>query len=282
MTTEGMNFLGKFLNRLERKFGHLAIHNLPMYIVVLYGIGFFMQMIDPNFYLKFSLNPYFVFHGEPWRVLTFLVVPPSSNAIFIIFVLLFYYSICQSLENIWGSFRFNLYYFTGVIGTILAALISYVVTKDTWIFMDTYYLNLSLFLAFAASFPDMIVYFMFILPVKVKWLGVLDGIYLLVEFINGGNGTKIAIVVAMLNFVLFFFATRNYKRVSPQQIRRKHKYQRAVRQSTTYENGARHRCTICGRTELDDPNLEFRYCSKCDGDHEYCQEHLFTHTHIKK
>ena len=86
----------------------------------------------------------------------------------------------------------------------------------------------------------------------------------------------------MLNFVLFFFATRNYKRVSPQQIRRKHKYQRAVRQSTTYENGARHRCTICGRTELDDPNLEFRYCSKCDGDHEYCQEHLFTHTHIKK
>ena len=185
MTTEGMNFLGKFLNRLERKFGHLAIHNLPMYIVVLYGIGFFMQMIDPNFYLKFSLNPYFVFHGEPWRVLTFLVVPPSSNAIFIIFVLLFYYSICQSLENIWGSFRFNLYYFTGVIGTILAALISYVVTKDTWIFMDTYYLNLSLFLAFAASFPDMIVYFMFILPVKVKWLGVLDGIYLLVEFING-------------------------------------------------------------------------------------------------
>ncbi|MBO8463538.1 MAG: hypothetical protein IAC13_06355 [Firmicutes bacterium] len=277
-----MNFLGKFLNRLERKFGHLAIHNLPMYIVVLYGIGFFMQMIDPNFYLKFSLNPYFVFHGEPWRVLTFLVVPPSSNAIFIIFVLLFYYSICQSLENIWGSFRFNLYYFTGVIGTILAALISYVVTKDTWIFMDTYYLNLSLFLAFAASFPDMIVYFMFILPVKVKWLGVLDGIYLLVEFINGGNGTKIAIVVAMLNFVLFFFATRNYKRVSPQQIRRKHKYQRAVRQSTTYENGARHRCTICGRTELDDPNLEFRYCSKCDGDHEYCQEHLFTHTHIKK
>lgn len=282
MTTEGMNFLGKFLNRLERKFGHLAIHNLPMYIVVLYGIGFFMQMIDPNFYLKFSLNPYFVFHGEPWRVLTFLVVPPSSNAIFIIFVLLFYYSICQSLENIWGSFRFNLYYFTGVIGTILAALISYVVTKDTWIFMDTYYLNLSLFLAFAASFPDMIVYFMFILPVKVKWLGVLDGIYLLVEFINGGDGTKIAIVVAMLNFVLFFFATRNYKRVSPQQIRRKHKYQRAVRQSTTYENGARHRCTICGRTELDDPNLEFRYCSKCDGDHEYCQEHLFTHTHIKK
>lgn len=282
MTTEGMNFLGKFLNRLERKFGHLAIHNLPMYIVVLYGIGFFMQMIDPNFYLKFSLNPYAVFHGEPWRVLTFLVVPPSSNAIFIIFVLLFYYSICQSLENIWGSFRFNLYYFTGVIGTILAALISYVVTKDTWIFMDTYYLNLSLFLAFAASFPDMIVYFMFILPVKVKWLGVLDGIYLLVEFINGGNGTKIAIVVAMINFVLFFFATRNYKRVSPQQIRRKHKYQRAVRQSTTYENGARHRCTICGRTELDDPNLEFRYCSKCDGDHEYCQEHLFTHTHIKK
>ena len=277
-----MNFLGKFLNRLERKYGHLAIHNLPMYIVVLYGIGFVLQMVNPMVYVQFSLNPYAILQGEIWRLVTFLIVPPSSNMIFIIFVLLFYYSICQSLEHVWGAFRFNLYYFVGVIGTILGAFISYAVSKDVMIFMDTYYLNLSLFLAFAACFPNMIVYFMFILPVKVKWLGVLDGIYLLVEFINGNLGNKIAIFVAMLNFLLFFFATRNYHRVSPQQIRRKRKYQKAVHQSTTYANGARHRCAVCGRTELDDPNLEFRYCSKCDGDYEYCQDHLFTHTHIKK
>ena len=277
-----MNFLGKFLNRLERKYGHLAIQNLPIYIVILYGIGFVFQMLDPTFYINFALNPYAIIHGEVWRIFTFLIVPPSSNAIFIIFVLLFYYSICQSLEHVWGAFRFNLYYFIGVIGTILGAFISYGITKNPLLFMDTYYLNLSLFLAFAACFPDMLVYFMFILPVKVKWLGVLDALYLLVEFIKGGNGTKIAIVVAMLNFLLFFFATRNYQKISPKQMRRKRNYQKAVHKSTTYANGARHQCAICGRTELDDPNLEFRYCSKCDGDYEYCQDHLFTHTHIKK
>ena len=150
------------------------------------------------------------------------------------------------------------------------------------IFMNTYYLNMSLFLAFAASFPNMVVYFMFILPVKVKWLGVLDAVYLGMAFLRGDLGTKIAIVVAMLNFLLFFFATRNYKRVSPTQVRRKKHYQKAVQQATTRAGEPRHRCAVCGRTELDDPNLEFRYCSKCDGDYEYCQDHLFTHTHIKK
>lgn len=277
-----MNPLEKFLNKLERKYGRFAIHNLPMYIVVLYGIGFVLQLVNPYMSYYLELNPYLVLHGEPWRILTFLIMPPNADPIFIIFVLLFYYSICQSLEHVWGSFRFNVYYFTGVIGTIIGSFILYAITSNSMIFMNTYYLNMSLFLAFAASFPNMVVYFMFILPVKVKWLGVLDAVYLGMAFLRGDLGTKIAIVVAMLNFLLFFFATRNYKRVSPTQVRRKKHYQKAVQQATTRAGEPRHRCAVCGRTELDDPNLEFRYCSKCDGDYEYCQDHLFTHTHIKK
>lgn len=277
-----MNPLEKFLNKLERKYGHLAIHNLPMYIVILYAVGFVLQMIQPNMAYILNLNPYLILQGEVWRIVTFLIMPPNADMIFIIFVLLFYYSICQSLEQVWGAFRFNVYYFTGVIGTILGSFVLYAITKDPMIFMNTYYLNMSLFLAFAASFPDMIVYFMFILPVKVKWLGVLDAIYLVIAFFQGGLGTKISIVVAMLNFLLFFFATRNFKRVSPSEIRRRKQYRNVVRKATPKEGEPRHRCAVCGRTELDDPQLEFRYCSKCEGDYEYCQDHLFTHTHIKK
>ena len=277
-----MNSFQKFLNKMERKFGKYAIHNLPLYIVALYGLGFAIQLISPTLASLLYLNPYYVLQGQVWRIFTFLIVPPSTNLIFVLFVLLFYYSICQSLERVWGAFRFNLYFFTGVIGTIVASFILYAITEDPFIYMGTYYLNMSLFLAFAASFPDMVVYFMMILPIKVKWLGVLDAIYLLIAFIQGGMGTRISIVVAMLNFLLFFAGTKNYKKISPTEIRRKQTYRREVNQASKRSGQPRHCCAVCKRTELDDPNLEFRYCSKCDGDYEYCQAHLFTHTHIKK
>ena len=67
------------------------------------------------------------------------------------------------------------------------------------------------------------------------------------------------------------------------QAKRKRQYRQQVnraRQNQTYQNGARHKCAVCGRTELDDPNLTFRYCSKCSGNKEYCQDHLFTHKHM--
>lgn len=276
-----MNSLEKLVNRMERKYGHLAINNLSRYIVFAYGIGFVLQMLNPDFSHLLELNPYLILQGQVWRCITFLVTPPDSNPFFILFVLLFYYSICQSLEHLWGAFRFNLYYFEGVIGTVVGSFILYWLTKDPNIFMNTYYLNLSLFLAFAASFPNMTVLFMFILPVKMKWLGFIDLIYLASEFYSGDLATKIAIVAAMLNFVLYLFITNSFSRL-PREIHRKHQYRAKVRQFPERANMPRHRCHICGKTELDDPNLEFRYCSKCDGDYEYCQEHLFTHTHIKK
>lgn len=277
-----MNSLEKLLNRMERKYGHLAINNLSLYIVLAYGIGFVLQILNPSMADMMELNPYLVLQGQVWRVVTFLFMPPDFNPFFIFFVLLFYYSICQSLEYLWGAFRFNLYYFTGVLGTIVGNFILYGLTQDMGIFMNTYYLNLSLFLAFAASFPNMVVLFMFILPVKMKWLGLLDLVYLAMEFYSGDSATKISIVVAMLNFVFYLLIVNNFSKLSPREIRRKQQYKSKIRHYSQKTNMPRHRCHICGKTELDDQNLEFRYCSKCDGDYEYCQEHLFTHTHIKK
>ena len=106
-----------WLDKLERKFGRYAIRNLPLYIVMLYAIGAVLNiMTKGSYYYYVALNPYMILHGQVWRLLGFLIVPPNANIIFIIFVLMFYYSIGESLVQVWGAFRFNMYIFLGVAG----------------------------------------------------------------------------------------------------------------------------------------------------------------------
>lgn len=270
----------KFLNKLERKFGHLAIPNLSRYLFFMYVVGAVISLIpNTNLYIDFlALNPYLILRGEVWRLVTFMIAPPDANLIFLILVLLCYYNLCRELEYYWGDFKFNLYILVGVLGTIIASFILYLVFPQPYIYMDNFYLNLSIFLAYTASFPDSLFYIYGIIPVRAKWLGVIDGIYLAVSFLGGDAAARAAIVAAMLNFLLFFFGTRNYHKYSPKQVKRRKTYIKEVRTST---RATRHKCHVCGRTELDDPNLDFRYCSKCDGNYEYCSDHLYTHTHIK-
>ena len=126
----------------------------------------------------------------------------------------------------------------------------------------------------------------FIIPIKIKWMGYLYGAFLLVDIFDAfkNNTTVVAIVitvlivVSLLNFLIYWLRTRNKSRFNPKQVKRRHEYRQSVRQArpVKHENGALHKCYICGRTELDDPNLTFRYCSKCSGNKEYCQDHLFT------
>ena len=156
---------------------------------------------------------------------------------------------------------------------------------------------MSLFFAFAALYPDMEFLVFFILPVKVKWLALLDGLYFLYAVVQaflpayGGSvfgiiykANAVAAVVSILNFLIFFLGSRNVRPYTPRQMKRKHEFKKNIKQARktmNYGNGASHRCAVCGRTDLDDSNLEFRYCSKCNGNYEYCQDHLFTHTHVK-
>ncbi len=273
-----------FLNKLERKFGRYAIRGLSKYLIALYIVGAILSVSSRfthfDFYGSFlALNPHLVMQGQVWRLFTFLMATPTDNLIFLILVLLCYYSLCRELEYIWGDFKFNLYILTGAVGTIIASFILYFVTMIPYIYMDTFYLNLSIMLAYCASFPEARFYFYGIIPIKAKWLGILEGIFLAYNFFVGGIVTKVAIVVSLMNFLLFFFGTRNYHKYSPKQARRRNTYIKEVRTST---NMTRHRCHVCGRTELDDPNLEFRYCSKCEGNYEYCSAHLYTHVHIRQ
>lgn len=308
--------MNDFLNKMERKFGRYAISDLIRYMVVIYclgaAIGFASEMgiIDGNFYYDYlALNMDRVFHGEVWRFFTYLLEPYGfgTGGSFVINMLFFFIKVNlfflfgRSLEQAWGTFRFNLYILTGFLLNIVAALVMYLSPAHFEIYASGFeYIYWAMFFAFALNNPDMEFLLYFVLPIKAKWLAIADGIFLGYSvFQNLRNGflmlssgytmigqiylsMAVAIVIAMANFLVFFFATRDYQRIRPKEVKRRRNFQKQMHQSNQYEGGARHRCAICGRTELDAPNLDFRYCSKCEGNFEYCSEHLFTHQHVKK
>lgn len=258
----------RWLNRLERKFGGLAIKNLMGYIVGLNALVFVLNLYDQTFELfsVLSLVPYRVLEGEVWRLVTFLFIPPTRSLIFIVFVLYFYFMIGTSLENYWGTFKFNFYYFLGALGTVAAAFI-------TGAGVSPVYLNLSLFLAFATLNPNYTILVFFILPLKVKYLAYLSGAFLCFEFLTAPLAGKLAILVAVANYILFFGGDV-FKRIK--SVYRRHEYKSSVKQG---QRETFHRCTVCGITEKDDPDMRFRYCTKCSGTYEYCSEHLQDHEH---
>lgn len=267
------------LNKLEKKYSKYAIHNLMYYIVILYGIGIVVQSFYPAVYYAFlALDARAILHGQIWRIVTFMIWPPSNSLVFNFLAIYLYYNLGTALERVWGAFRFNLYFFMGVIGHVLAAVIIYLVFGTVYP-LTTDYLNFSLFFAFAATFPDMQFLLFFVIPIKAKWLALFNGAYFLYGLYFGNGAARIAIFMSLINFVIYFAMTRGRK-YSPKEIKRKQEFKTQVKQAEHRSN--HHRCAVCGRTEKDDPNLVFRYCSKCEGDYEYCQDHLYTHQHVTK
>lgn len=275
----------KFFNEMERKFGRYAIPNLMYYIIILYGIGLVIQIQMPMFYWRYlSLDANAILHGQIWRILTFLIYSPALGNFVLgdiftgILALFLYYNLGQTLERVWGAFRFNVFFFMGVIGQVLAALIVLLVF-DRNIYMTTGFLNFSIFLAFAMYFPDIQFLLFFVIPVKAKWLAVAESAVYVYSFIFGNLATKVEIGISLANVLVFFLMTRNVKRYAPKTVKRRQEFKREVTKITP-KSQTRHKCAVCGRTELDGADLEFRYCSKCQGSYEYCQDHLYTHQHV--
>jgi len=266
-------FLLNWLDRLEKKIGRLGIKGLMIYIIGFNAAVYLMSFLGPSgdaLIMKLALIPELVLKGEIWRLVTFIFIPPSANMIFILFVLYFYYMIGTALEHEWGAFKFTFYYFTGIIGTIAGVFISGGIGTS-------YYLNLSLFLAFAYIYPDFQILLFFILPVKMKYLAWADAAYLGYLFIMGSTPDRLMIAASILNFLLYF-GRDIYMLV---RSGRRAYFNRRSFAAKIPKDITIHRCEICGRSEKDDKNLEFRYCVDCDGDHEYCMEHLYSHEHIK-
>lgn len=274
----------KFFRKLEQKYGRYAVSNLMYYIVILYGVGLVLYLFNPMAYWQYlSLDMGAVFRGQIWRLVTFLIYPPAlgnwvlSDIFFGILGLFMYHSLGITLERVWGPFRFNVFFFMGVLGQILAALVGYVVFHQNYM-ITTGFLNFSIFLAFALCFPDIQFLLFLVIPIKAKWLAVAETAVYVYSFIRGSASTRCEIVLSLLNVILFVAMTRNYQRYSPKEIKRKHDFQSKMK--IMPKGRTIHKCAVCGRTELDDPNLDFRYCSKCAGGLEYCQDHLYTHQHV--
>ena len=284
----------KFIDKLERKFGRFGIPNLTIYMIVCYVIGYALMIVNPGILNWLSLEPAYILRGQVWRLVTWVLYPPSTSGVlwFAIAVLFFYYPIGTSLERTIGTFKYTLYILSGVIFTILGAFILYFLLGGNVLVgnvFSTYYISLSTFLAYAMCYPDMQVLLMFIIPVKMKWMAifyVVIVVYEMIQYIMAGAWyLVIPIVASLLNFIIFYFGTKDFSRYNPKEIHRRNEFRRAMEPQGRMKSGSgsvtKHKCAICGRTELDDPNLDFRFCSRCTGNYEYCQDHLFTHTHVK-
>lgn len=276
-----------FLNKMERKFGKYAIENLTFWLIGIYVLGYIIEFTMPAVLSLLTLEPMYIFQGQLWRIVSWILIPPSTSLIFMIIMLMCYYFIGTSIERTLGNFRYNVYLLGGMLISILAALglygVYYLATGKVLVgignYFSTNYINMSLFLTFAVLFPQAQFRLYFIIPVKAKWMGIIEAVWAAFMFINGNLAQRVAVLASLANFLIFYFTTRNYKRVSPKEIRRKQVYRQQMRQA---EGLAKHKCAICGRTEKDGEDLEFRFCSKCEGNYEYCQDHLFTHQHIKR
>lgn len=282
-----------FLNKMERKIGKYAIPNLMIYLIAAYCIGFVIYTVNPNFMLMLTLSPYHILHGQVWRMITWILMPTDTRVFSLLIMALLYYQLGSALERSWGTFRFNVYIFGGMLFTVIGAFILYgiyaaagtgsleTISLISSLTFTTNYINLTIFLAFAVMYPEMQILLFFIIPVKMKWMAVVYAVLIAINLILTSWGGRIAIIMSILNFLIFFLSTRNYRRVSPKEIHRKQVFKAQMREPRRGSMVTKHKCAVCGRTELDDPNLEFRFCSKCDGNYEYCQDHLFTHQHIK-
>ncbi len=289
------------MSNFEKKCGKYAINNLTIKLIICYIIGYVLAYapISVNILGFLTLNPALVLKGQVWRLFTWIFIPPNdSNLFFILIMLYFYYSIGTTMERVWGTYRYNLYIFTGFILMIVASFLSYLVLyiqlggQSTYLSgviaslsanFNTYYINMSILLAFAATFPDNVILFMFIIPLKMKWLGIFYVGYLIFEvatyIYNGVFFACFPILASLCTFGIFWLTSGRFMHLRPREVKRRSEFKKSIKM--TPPGVTKHKCAFCGRTEEDNPDLEFRFCSKCNGNYEYCQEHLFTHTHVK-
>lgn len=275
--------------------GVFALRNVTLLLIAGYAIGYILQIVSPQLLGYLALDPYQILKGQVWRLVTWLVIPPGSFDFFTLLMLYFYYRIGTLLETIWGSAKYNRYILGGIGLTVLSSflmlgylkivmglddslLMQYSAISSVYVF-STYYINLSIFMGYAATFPDMRVLLFFVIPIKVKVLGIIDLLLLGSMFLTGGIPEKFAVGAALLNMGIFLLTSK--VAVNPKQIIRAQAFQKEVKKATQMRPKGVHKCAVCGQTEETNPELEFRFCSKCNGNYEYCSNHLFTHEHVK-
>ena len=250
-----------WLDKLERRFGFLGIPGLIRIVVGFSALVFVLVRLNPDFISVLNLDPQRIRHGEVWRFVTYIFIPQTFSFLWIIFVLWFLWFIGEGLERAWGAFRLTLYFLVGMVGTTAAAFFFGGNFSNSMLIA-------SLFYAFARFYPDEVIYVLFVLPLKIKWLAWISAAFLLLGFIVNSNSYRMALLAALGNYLIFFGPEFLY------QARHRHEVSTRRRRFALHsrsETEPLHKCAVCGATELSDPNLDFRVAR--DGE-EYCVAHL--------
>ena len=292
-----MSCLKNLRNRFDRFcFTHRdkGISNLMLYIALGNALVYLMSMIDRTNTLYYILcfDREAILQGQVWRLLTYALTFDSGNILYTAIALICYYSLGRAIENAWGTFRFNLFYLTGILMMDIYCMIfgGYATAG---------YLNLSLFLAYATMYPDAQFLLMFIIPVKAWIFALLDLALVVIGLLGNPFPYNLFSVISLANYFLFFGKDvlnvipvswrMNARRLIKKGGSKKQKaktipfpnagsYQATV---ATPKAPYTHKCTVCGRTDLTNPELEFRYCSRCKGYFCYCQDHINNHNHVE-
>ena len=271
------------LSRLNAKYGRYGVANVTMILIAGQVLMYFAGHLnaDPNqpgfdILDRIRMYPDRVLAGEWWRLITFLFDPPGMNVIFAFFFWYMFYLMGTTLEVNWGPFRYNVFLLVGYVASIAYAFGAYFTLPPGWPVMpvSSAFLEGTVFLAFARLYPEFVLYIFFILPVKIRWLAILQWIGYTFGFLFGGWMTKAMIAASVTNYLLFF------ARDIWLDMKQGHRRMRRHAQSLQSPQRIVHTCRVCGLTNEDAPQMQFRYCSKCDGDACYCAEHLRDHEHV--
>ena len=277
-----------------------GIPNLMLYISLGSALVYFMSMYAQNYILAelLSFDRDLILRGQIWRLFTYPLVygVGSYNVVLILISLFCYFSLGRAVENTSGTLRFNLFYFSGIVLMDLYCMIF-------GGYADVYYLNLSLFLGYATMYPDTHFLLFFIIPVKAWIFAVIDLAITVFEVINLSFPVfffpdNLFPLVAIANYLLFFGKdvanifpmswrvnfSRLFSKKKSGQTAKPIVFPSAGSYAATVAKPKEpytHRCTVCGRTDVSHPDLEFRYCSRCNGYHCYCIDHINNHEHVE-
>lgn len=281
-----------FMKRVDLfcyKHPRFGINNLMLIIVIATLAVYLLGLMDTNdMLLNFLVfNPMAILQGQIWRLVTFIFVPTGGGISLLLF-LYFYYFIGSTLEREWGKGRFTIYYLIGMLLTIIFGFAVYFITGLPFP-VFTNFINLSMFFAFATLFPEQRVLLFYIIPIKIKWLALIDAAYFVYYIVNGlvsGLGVYSFLpLVAVVNYFLFCGGTlidlikpRGTRQQRANTINFKREARKINHEQRT--RGYTRKCAVCGRTDTDYPDLEFRYCSRCKGVHCFCQDHINNHVHF--
>lgn len=258
-------------DKLEKRLGRYALPNVTIYLIAgqtLFYVLFLSGKLDRS---QTYLAADFLLAGEWWRLLTFPFDPPLTNPFFAFFAWYLFYLMGTALEAQWGAFRYNIFLLIGYLMTVAVAfLVPFQPVTNTYFLM-------SVFLAFAFLYPDFVLQIFFVLPVRIKWLALLTWLVYGYNFLMGAWHTRLVIIASVGNFLLFFARDIALQVRYGRRQMAKHARQLARREDEVF-----HRCTVCGITDKTHPGMDFRYCPECAGQHGYCQEHIFNHTHVKE